>query len=52
MEVIASTMTIEGYFGVRLTSLISFHHYDPFSTAGIWFYCIPMISMILSYFVL
>jgi hypothetical protein len=50
MEVIASTGTIEGYFGVRLASLILFHHYDPFRTTWLWFRCIPTISMILSYF--
>jgi hypothetical protein len=50
MEVIASTGAIEGYFGVRLASLILFHHYDPFRTAWLWFRCIPTISMILSYF--
>jgi uncharacterized protein YjlB len=50
MEDIASTMTIEGYFGVWLASLISFHHYDPFPTAGLWFRCIPTIYTILSYF--
>jgi hypothetical protein len=50
MEVIASTVTIERYFGVQLASLILFHHYDPFRTAGLWFRCIPTISMILSYF--
>jgi hypothetical protein len=48
MDVIASTMTIEGYFGVRLASLILFHHYDPFCTDWLWFRCIPTISMILS----
>jgi hypothetical protein len=48
MEVIASTVTIEGYFGVRLASLILFHHYDPFRTDWLWFRCIPTISMILS----
>jgi hypothetical protein len=48
MDVIASTMTIEGYFGVRLASLILFHHYDPFRTDWLWFRCIPTISMILS----
>jgi hypothetical protein len=37
MEVIASTGTIEGYFGVRLASLILFHHYDPFHTTWLWF---------------
>ena len=50
MEVIASTGTIEGYFGVRLASLILFHHYDPFRTTWLWFRCIPMIFAILSYF--
>jgi hypothetical protein len=50
MEVIASTGAIEGYFGVRLASLILFHHYDPFRTTWLWFRCIPTISMILSYF--
>jgi hypothetical protein len=50
MEVIASIGAIEGYFGVRLASLILFHHYDPFRTAWLWFRCIPTISMILSYF--
>ena len=48
MEVIASTEIIERYFGVRLASLIPFHHYDPFHTSWPWFHCIPMISMILS----
>jgi hypothetical protein len=48
MEVIASTGIIERYFGVRLASLILFHHYDPFCTYLLWFRCIPMISMILS----
>jgi uncharacterized protein YjlB len=32
MDVIESTVTIEGYFGVWLASLILFHHYDPFCT--------------------
>jgi hypothetical protein len=50
MEVIVSTGTIEGYFGVRLTSLIVFHHYDPFRTSWIWFRRILTISMFLSYF--
>jgi hypothetical protein len=50
MEVIASTWAIKGYFGVRLASLILFHHYDPFRIAWLWFHCIPTISMILSYF--
>jgi hypothetical protein len=50
MEVIASTGAIEGYFGVRLASLILFHHYDPFHTTWLWFRCIPTISVILSYF--
>jgi hypothetical protein len=50
MEVIASIGVIEGYFWVQLASLILFHHYDPFHTTWIWFCCIPMISMILSYF--
>jgi hypothetical protein len=48
MEVIASTGIIERYFGVRLASLIPFHHYDPFRTGWLWFRCIPTISMILS----
>jgi len=48
MEVIASTGTIEGYFGVWLASFILFHHYDPFCTDLIWFHCIPTFSMILS----
>jgi hypothetical protein len=48
MEVIASTGAIEGYFGVRLASLILFHHYDPFHTDRLWFRCILTISMILS----
>jgi hypothetical protein len=48
MEIIASTGAIEGYFGVRLASLILFHHYDPFRTDWLWFRCIPTISMILS----
>jgi hypothetical protein len=48
MDVIASTMTIDGIFGVRLASLILFHHYDPFHTYWIWFRCIQTISMILS----
>jgi hypothetical protein len=48
MDVIASTMTIEGYFWVRITYLILFHHYDPFCTNWLWFHCIPTISMILS----
>jgi hypothetical protein len=48
MEIIASKETIEGYFGVRLASLILFHHYDPFHTYWLWFRCIPTISMILS----
>jgi hypothetical protein len=50
MEVIASTRDIEGYFGVRLASLILFHHYDPFRTTWLWLCSIPTISMILSYF--
>jgi hypothetical protein len=48
MEVIVSTEIIERYFGVRLASLIPFHHYDPFFTGWLWFHCIPTISMILS----
>jgi hypothetical protein len=48
MDVIAGTMTIEGYFGVRLALLILFHHYDPCRTDWLWFRCIPTISMILS----
>jgi hypothetical protein len=48
MEVIASTKIIERYFGVRLASLILFHHCDPFHRDWIWFRCIPTISMILS----
>jgi hypothetical protein len=48
MDVMASTVTIEGYFGVRLASLILFHHYDPFRTYWLWFHRIPTISMILS----
>jgi hypothetical protein len=47
MEVIASTKVIKRYFGVRLASLIPFHHYDPFRTGWLWFRCIPTISMIL-----
>jgi hypothetical protein len=50
MEVIANTRAIEGFFGVRLASLILFHHYDPFRSTWLWFHCIPMISVILSYF--
>jgi hypothetical protein len=50
MEVIVSTRSIEGYFGVLIASLILFHHYDPFLTTWIWFRCILMISLILSYF--
>jgi hypothetical protein len=50
MKVIASIGAIEGYFGVRLASLIVFHHYDPFRTTWLWFRCILMISMISSYF--
>jgi hypothetical protein len=48
MDVIVSTVTIEGYFGVWLASLILFHHYDPFRIDCLWFRCIPAISMILS----
>jgi len=48
VDVIASTVTIEGYFGVHLASLILFHHYDPFHTDWLWFHCILTISMILS----
>jgi hypothetical protein len=47
MEVVASTEIIERYFGVRLASLIPFHHYYPFRTGWLWFRCIMMISMIL-----
>ena len=50
MEVIASTGTIEGYFGAKIASLILFHHYDPLCTTWLWFHCIPTISMILRYF--
>jgi hypothetical protein len=39
---------IERYFGVRLTSLIPFHHYDPLRTGWLWFRCITTISMSLS----
>jgi hypothetical protein len=48
MDVIASTRIIERHFGVRLASLISFHHYDPLRTGWLWFRCISTISMILS----
>jgi hypothetical protein len=48
LEIIASIGAIEGYFGVRLASLILFHHYDPFHIDRLWFHCIPTISMILS----
>jgi hypothetical protein len=48
LEILASTGAIEGYFGVRLASLILFHHYDPFHIGWLWFRCIPTISMILS----
>jgi hypothetical protein len=48
MEVVASTKIIERCFGVRLTSLILIHHYDPFRTDWLWFRCILTISMILS----
>ena len=48
LEIIASTGDIEVYFGVHLTSLLLFHHYDPFHTGLLWFRCIPTISMILS----
>jgi hypothetical protein len=48
MDVIASTRIIERHFGVRLASLIPFHHYDPFLTGWLWFHCILKISMILS----
>jgi hypothetical protein len=50
MEVIASTGAIEGYFGVRLASIILFHHHNLFRTTWLWFRCIPTIYMILSYF--
>jgi hypothetical protein len=50
MEVIVSTGAIEGSFGVRLASLILFHHHDLFYTTWLWFRCIPTISVILSYF--
>jgi hypothetical protein len=45
-----STKIIERYFGVRLASLIPFHHYDPFRIGWLWFRCILTISMILSIF--
>jgi hypothetical protein len=48
LKIIASTRDIEGYFWVRLASLILFNHYDPFRIDWLWFRCIPMISMILS----
>jgi hypothetical protein len=48
LEIIASSGDVEGYFGVRLASLILFHHYDPFHTDRLWFCCIPTISTILS----
>jgi hypothetical protein len=48
MEVIESTYIIERYFGVGLSSIIPFHHYDPFRTGWLWFRCIVNISMILS----
>jgi hypothetical protein len=48
MDVIASIVTIEGYFEVWLASLILFHHYDPFRIDWLWFRCISTISMILS----
>ena len=48
MDVMTSTMTIEGYFGVRLASLILFHHCDPFRTHWLCFRCISTISMILN----
>jgi hypothetical protein len=50
MEVIASTGTIEGFFGVWLASLLLFHHHDPFRTTWLWLRCISIISVILSYF--
>jgi hypothetical protein len=48
LEIIESTRDIEGYFWVRLASIILFHHYDPFCIDQLWFHCIPRISMILS----
>jgi hypothetical protein len=48
MDVMASTVTIEGYFGVWIALIILFHHYDPFHIDWPWFHCIPEISMILS----
>jgi hypothetical protein len=48
MDVIESTVTIEGYFGVHLASLILFHHYDPFHIDWLWVRCILTVSMILS----
>jgi hypothetical protein len=48
VEIIASTGAIDKYFGVRIASLIPFHHYDPFHIDWLWLFCIPTISMILS----
>jgi hypothetical protein len=48
LEIIVSTGIIERHFWVQLTSLIPFHHYDPFRTGCLWFRCIPTISIILS----
>jgi hypothetical protein len=48
MDVIASTGVIERHYGVQLPFLIIFHHYEPFRTGWLWFYCILTISMILT----
>jgi hypothetical protein len=37
MEVIASTGVFERHCGVHLTSMIIFHHYEPFRTGWLWF---------------
>jgi hypothetical protein len=48
MDVIVSTGVFERHFGVHLSLIIIFHHYEPFHIGWLWFCCIPTISMILT----
>jgi hypothetical protein len=50
MGVIMSLGDIEGLYWAELASFIIFHHHDPFHTTSLWFHCIPMIYIILSYY--
>jgi len=44
----ASKWVFERHFGVHLSLMIIFHHYEPFFTGWLWFHCILTISMILT----